>query len=76
MLSTNHNSLFTIFEKVRNVSVYFVTDAIEGIYVNLFISILCGTVTNALEKYILLLLLLHLIPTFMWGRCTMTYASV
>ena len=25
---------------------------------------------------ILLLLLLHLIPTFMWGRCMMTYASV
>ena len=24
----------------------------------------------------LLLLLLHLIPTFMWGRCAMTYASV
>ena len=21
-------------------------------------------------------LLLHLIPTFMWGRCTMTYASM
>ena len=25
---------------------------------------------------IILLILLHLIPTFMWGRCTMTYASM
>ena len=45
-------------------------------FLNLFLKFQIRLISPPFKNLLILLLLLHLIPTFMWGRCTMTYTSM